>query len=239
VLTTHGIEEIYGLHLTTRLGVGHVEPLAGISMAAADVLEIEIHGRGGHGASPGQVVNPIPVAAQLLVGLSGVVESVVAGSDRALLSIGQVIGGTAFNIIPDVIRMRGSLRTLRADDRIELRARLEEYVTRLVAEQRATAIVRELTCCPALVNHVDQTALVHRCASDDVGADHVAPGVPVMASDDMALFLAERPGCYFRVGCGPSSSSPPPHHSPDFDIDEAALAVAARVAASVLVTASE
>jgi amidohydrolase len=206
-------------------------------MAAADVLEIEIRGRGGHGASPGQIVNPITVAAQLLVGLSGVVDSVVPGSDRALLSIGQVIGGTAFNIIPDVIRMRGSLRTLRADDRTELLARLEQYVQRLVAEQRATAVVRSLGCCPALVNHREPTALVHRCAADEVGAEHVVPGVPVMASDDMALFLAERPGCYFRVGCGPAGTSPPPHHSPDFAIDEAGLAVGAGVAASVLVTA--
>jgi amidohydrolase len=237
ILDRFGIEEIYGLHLVSRMPVGRVEACPGVSMAAADVLEIEVHGRGGHGASPDLVINPLAVAARLLVGLDQVLGD-AAQDGRALLSIGQLIGGAAFNVVPDIARMKGSLRTLRAADRREILDRLTRYVERIATEQRARAVIREIACCPALVNRDEETALVHRCAADELGADAVAAGSPVMASDDMALFLAERPGCYFRVGAAPDGvASPPAHHSPDFEIDERALLAGARVAASSLVTA--
>jgi amidohydrolase len=233
VLDTHAVEEIYGLHLTSRVPVGVIEACPGVSMAAADVLEIGVHGRGGHGASPELVINPIAIAAQILVGLS----EVVGGSTSSLLSIGQIIGGTAFNIVPDLATMKGSLRTLAATDRREILERLAAYVERIASEHRARATVREVVCCPALVNHDVATEHVHACATAELGASHVERGGPVMASDDMSLFLAERPGCYFRVGAAPSNRPGPAHHSSDFEIDERGLAVGARVAASVLVNA--
>ncbi len=233
-LDAHRVEEIYGLHLTSRLPTGRVETCAGISMAAADVLEIEVHGRGGHGATPQLTVDPLAVAAQLLVGLQQVIDE--GRRDHALLSIGQVIGGTAFNIIPDLIEMRGSLRTLRSADRNELLERLKRYVETVAAEQRARAVIRTIGCCPSVCNAEAQTTHVHACASIEVGADHVDRGDPVMASDDMALFLAARPGSYFRVGGAPAGG-PVPHHSALFEIDDAALGVGARVAAAVLLGA--
>jgi amidohydrolase len=233
VLDTHGVDEIYGLHLTSRVPVGLVEACPGVSMAGADVLEIAVHGKGGHGASPDLVINPIAIAAQILVGLS----SVVGGNTSALLSIGQIIGGSAFNIVPDIATMKGSLRTLKASDRRELLERLAAYVERVASEHRARAVIREVVCCPALVNHEVATEHVHACAAAELGASGVEAGGPVMASDDMSLFLAERPGCYFRVGAAPSNRPGPAHHSSDFEIDERGLAVGARVAASVLVNA--
>jgi amidohydrolase len=237
ILERFAIEEIYGLHLVSRMPVGRVEACPGVSMAAADVLEIEVHGRGGHGASPDLVINPIAVAARLLIGLDGVLGD--AGHDgRALLSIGQIVGGAAFNVVPDIARMKGSLRTLRGTDRREILDRLTQYVERIATEQRARAVVREIACCPALVNRDDQTALVHRCAAEELGEGAIVAGTPVMASDDMALFLAERPGCYFRVGAAPEGhASPPAHHSPDFEISERALLAGARVATASLLTA--
>lgn len=237
VLETHAIDEIYGLHLTTRVPAGRVEVSHGISMAAADVLEIEVHGTGGHGASPDLLVNPIAVAAQLLVGLQQVLDGSSTARDRAVLSIGEIVGGAAFNIVPDLVKMRGSLRTLAASDRSELLERLASYVKTIADEQRARAVVRELGCCPALVNHAPQATHVLAHARAVLGDAHVDVGTHVMASDDMALFLEARPGCYFRVGAalpGPAR----PHHSADFEIDEAGLAVAARVAATVIATAA-
>jgi amidohydrolase len=237
ILEHHGIEEIYGLHLVSRAAVGHVETCAGISMAAADVLEIEVHGRGGHGASPDLVINPITVAAQLLVHLQDVLGD-AARDRRAVLTMGEIVGGSAFNIVPDLIRMRGSLRTLRGQDRSEIRERLTDYVKRVIDANRARAVIRELGCCPALVNHDTQTALVHRCAAEELGESHAVHGAAVMASDDMALFLAARPGSYMRVGAAPEGAMPPAgHHSPDFAIHEGGLHVGARVAGTVLLTA--
>jgi amidohydrolase len=238
VLDRHGVEEVYGLHLTSRIPVGRIEARSGVSMASADFLEIEVTGRGGHGALPHLAVDPIAIAAQILIGLPQLVASTVAAQRAAVLTIGQLSAGTAANIIPERALMRGSMRTLNAGDRRELLERVAAYVQALATAQRARATLRSLGGdCPPLVNHEHQTRLVCGCARDELGATGVEDGEPVLASDDMSLFLEERPGCYFRVGAAPKHRPSPPHHSPDFEIDEGGLAVGARVAASVLLHA--
>jgi amidohydrolase len=238
VLDRHGIEEVYGLHLTSRLPVGRIEARAGVSMASADFLEIEVKGRGGHGAAPHLAVDPIAIAAQLLVGLQQVVTSTVPVQHAAVLTIGQFTAGTAPNIIPERAVLRGSLRTLRAEDRAAVLERLDAYVQAVATAQRAQATIRCLGAgCPPLVNHAQPTALVCSCADGELGAGGVEPGEPVLASDDMSLFLEHRPGCYFRVGAAPEGRPGPSHHSPDFEIHEGGLGVGARVAAQVLLRA--
>ncbi len=238
VLEDHGVEEIYGLHLTSRTPVGKVEARSGVSMASADFLEIEVTGRGGHGAYPHLVVDPIAIAAHMLVGLQQLVASTVPAQRSATLTIGQFTAGTAANIIPERAVMRGSLRTLSARDRRELLERLGAYVQAMATAQRAQAAVRTRgDGCPPLVNHERQTELVCGCIRDELDPDGLFPGEPVLGSDDMALFLEQRPGCYFRVGAAPEGRPPPPHHSPDFEIHEGGLAIGARVAARVLLHA--
>jgi amidohydrolase len=240
VLDTHSVEEIYGLHLISRLPVGRIEACAGVSMASADVLEIEVSGRSGHGASPHLAVDPIAIAAQILVGLPQLVTSTVPAQHAAVLTIGQLWAGSAANIIPERAFMRGSLRALRARDRQELLARIAAYVEGVATAHRAHAAVHTVGgCCPPLVNHEQPTALVRGCASAELGATCVEAGEPVLASDDMSLFLEQRPGCYFRVGAAPEGRPPPSHHSADFEIHEGGLMVGARVAASVLMHALE
>jgi hippurate hydrolase len=87
--------------------------------------------------------------------------------------------------------------------------------------------------CPPLVNPERETALVHRCAADELGEAAVVEGNPVMASDDMCLFLRERPGCYFRVGIAPTHGRDVPHHAPEFEMNEDGLPVGLRVALGV------
>lgn len=238
VLDRHRVDEIYGLHLTSRTPVGRVEASPGVSMASADFLEIEVTGRGGHGASPHLAVDPIAIAAQIVIGLQQLVTGTVPALHAAVLTIGQFSAGTAANIIPERAFLKGSLRTLRSRDRRELLERLGAYVQAVAAAQRARASLQTVGGgCPPLVNHERQTALVCGCARAELEADGVVSGEPVLASDDMSLFLEQRPGCYFRVGAAPEGRTPPPHHSPDFEIHEGGLGVGARVAASVLLHA--
>jgi amidohydrolase len=240
ILDHHRVEEVYGLHLTSLLPVGQVHARSGVSMASADFLEIEVTGRGGHGASPHLAVDPIAIAAQILLGLPQVVTSTVPALHAAVLTIGQFSAGGAPNIIPERAVLRGSLRALRARDRQTLLERIAGYVQSIARAQRGTASLRNLgEGCPPLVNHEHQTRLVCGCAGDELGDAHVGPGEPVLASDDMSLFLEQRPGCYFRVGAAPQGRPSPPHHSPDFEIDEGGLGIGARVAASVLLHAMQ
>jgi amidohydrolase len=235
VLDEPRVDEIYGLHLVSRVPTGRVELTAGTAMASADLFELEVTGRGGHGASPHLAIDPIVVSAHLVIGLSQVVTAAVAPDDAAVVTIGEVAAGTAPNIIPERAVMRGSLRALRSADRRVVLERLEAYARSLAAAHRARAALRLVgEPCPALVNHDGPTAHVHRCAAGELGAACVVAGRPVLASDDMSVFLGQRPGCYFRVGAAPPGREPPPHHSSEFDLDEAGLAVGARVAATVL-----
>jgi amidohydrolase len=234
VLEHNAIDEIYGLHLTSRLAAGRIEACPGISMASADFLEVDVRGRGGHGASPHMATNPLDVAARILVGLGDVVRRVLPAAGTGSLAFTQIAAGVAPNIIPEIARMQGSLRALRSADRKELLDALAAHVERIAAETGARAFIHPIgACCPALVNDENLAAHVRSCAGalGDVTPD---TGEPVLASDDMSLFLQRRPGCYFRVGAAPSAK-PPQHHSPDFAIDEAGLAVGARVASAVIV----
>jgi amidohydrolase len=234
VLDTYAIEEIYGLHLTSRMPVGRVEACPGVSMASADVIELDVRGRGGHGALPGLAIDPIVIAAQILVGL----HELVTDPHATALTFGQIAAGTAPNIIPDHALLRGTLRALHARDRDALLARAQAYVAKVATNARASATLRTIgACCPALSNHAEQTQRVHTCAASELGPHDVAAGEPVLASDDMSLFLARRPGCYFRVGAAPEGKPPPPHHSPEFELHEDGLGIAARVAAQVLLHA--
>jgi amidohydrolase len=238
VLDRHRVEEVYGLHLTSRLPVGRVEACAGVSMASADFIEVEVTGRGGHGASPHLAVDPIAIAAHILVGLQHAVTSTVPAQRAAVLTIGQFIAGTAPNIIPEAALMRGSLRTLSSVDRRELLERIASIAEGVAHGQRGRATVRTVGgCCPPLSNHERQTELVRACAEAELGSGLVEAGEPVLASDDMSLFLEQRPGCYFRVGAAPVGGPGPAHHSPKFEINEGSLLVGARVAASVLLHA--
>jgi metal-dependent amidase/aminoacylase/carboxypeptidase family protein len=174
----------------------------------------------------------------VLIGLQQLVTTTVAAGDAAVLTIGELIAGSAPNIIPETAVMRGSLRALRAADRRALLERLEAYVASIAIAHRGAATLRSIGgACPPLVNHAEQTARVQRCAGAELGHACVVPGTAVLASDDMSLFLEQRPGCYFRVGAAPIGREPPAHHSPRFEIDEAGLAIGARVAATILLGA--
>jgi metal-dependent amidase/aminoacylase/carboxypeptidase family protein len=88
-----------------------------------------------------------------------------------------------------------------------------------------------------VVNHAKETDFVHRCAATAVDEASVVEGGRVMASDDMSLFLRERPGCYFRVGIAPTHGKPRPHHAPEFEMNEAGLAVGLRTGLEVMLAA--
>jgi amidohydrolase len=238
VLDSPRADEVYGLHLTSLAPVGLIEVRPGITMASADFFEIEVLGRGGHGAMPHLAIDPIAIAAQILVGLPQLVSGAVAAQDVAVLSVGQFAAGTAPNIIPRSAVMRGSLRALRAADREKLLDRMATYLSAVARAHGGEARLRAIgSTCPALVNHEAPSAHVERCAGRELGEASVTAGGPILASDDMSLFLAERPGCFFRVGAAPEGRPPPAHHSPDFEIHEGSLAIGARAAAAVLVGA--
>jgi amidohydrolase len=232
------VEEVYGLHLTTLQPVGQVQVRPGPSMASADAFSVEVRGAGGHGAMPHLSVDPITAAANILLGMQSLISREVAAQDTAVLTVGQIVSGTKGNIIPDKAIMRGTIRAFDQKVRDQLISRLKTFVSHIATAYRAEAELRlEGGSCPAVVNHATETAFVHRCVADEMGADAVNEGRLVMASDDMSLFLRERPGCYYRVGIAPASGPAHPHHAPEFVMNEAGLMVGLRTGLGVMLSA--
>ncbi len=234
VLENPRVDEIYALHLTTQDAAGTVNVRRGPTMASGDGFNVEVTGKGGHGAYPHLSVDPMTAAAHILIGMQSLVTKEVAAKETVVLSVGQIMAGTKNNIIPDKAVMRGTLRTFDMDVREQLLGRLQSFVSDMARAYRAEARLDLTMGCPPVVNPSKETDFVHHCCIDELGETAVVEGSPVMASDDMSLFLRARPGCYFRVGISPTHSRAVPHHAPEFEMNEDGLPVGLRVALSVL-----
>jgi amidohydrolase len=232
------VEQVYGLHLTTQTPAGLVHVMPGPAMASADFFTVEIRGLGGHGAFPHLSRDPITVAAHLVVGMQALVSREVPALETAVLTVGQIESGSKHNIIPQRAVLRGSLRTYDNGVRAQVLERLGVFASRIAEAYRAEArVTMDGEGTSPVVNPEAPTAFVHRCMADELGAAGIAEGKPVMASDDMAFFLEQRPGAYFRVGIGPSDREPAPHHNPHFYMNEDGLPVGLRVALNVMLHA--
>ena len=230
VLEDPPVETVLGLHLTARDPVGQVLVQPGPSFASADFFDIQIKGMGGHGAFPHLSVDPITVAAHIVIGLQDLVARETPAQDPAVLTVGQVDSGNKHNIIPETAVLRGSIRTFKQNIRDQLVERLGAFASRIAQAYRAEAQLHLVgDYCPPVDNDVDVTERVRQGAIAELGAEAVREGTPLMGSDDMSLFLEAKPGCYFRVGVGMEGNLHT-HHQSRFEIDEAGLGIGLRVA---------
>ncbi|HUJ77288.1 MAG TPA: M20 family metallopeptidase [bacterium] len=232
------VETVLGLHLTTQFPLGWVGVRPGPMFAGADFFDIEVLGKGGHGAFPHLSIDPITAAAHILIGMQELVSREIPAQETAVMTVGQMESGTKHNIIPEVAWLRGTIRTFNADIRNQLVERLSAFATRMASAYRAEARVHMgAENCPAVVNDQRWAHCVHDAAVEEVGAEHVTEGEKIMGSDDMSLFLNERPGCYFFVGLAPKDKPAMPHHHPGFEIDDSGLDVGVRVGLRSLLVA--
>ncbi|WP_143591439.1 M20 metallopeptidase family protein [Thermoactinospora rubra] len=220
------VDYAVGLHLQAGLPTGVVGIGPGVQWASSDELRILVRGKGGHAGDPRDTVDPIAVAARILLELQAIPCSPRLRA-RAVATVGQIHAGTAPNVVPEVAELAGTVRTMDEDDRRWLLAEME-HTARVIASAGRTELDFSMGAhCPAVMCDPDVTGTVHEALAASLPAGTVVPAEPGTASDDMGRFLREVPGCYFRVGISdPSAGEPYPHHHPRFDIDERALPVA-------------
>jgi amidohydrolase len=211
-------------HIWIERPIGTIDITPGAIMAAAEKWNCTVTGKGGHGAMPNQTVDPIVATAQAITALQTVVSRNVSPLETAVVTVGQVHGGSAFNIIPAQVEMDGTIRTYSLQVKETVLQRVREVVEGAVSACGATADLEFIPLTPAVINDPEVTEVVRAAAEAVVGPENVFSGERTMGSEDAAFFMQEVPGCYFFLGSANAERGlNAPHHSPHFDFDEDAL----------------
>lgn len=224
------VDAVVGLHIWNDLPVGTVALRSGPVFGSVDEITISIEGQGGHGAVPHRAVDPIVAAAHVVTALQTIVSRETAPLEAAVVTIGMIQSGTAFNIIPDRVDMRGTVRAFTEEIREHTLRRVEEIAGGVARSLRCGATVTNRFGSPPAVNDAAVTAVVRDVAVGIVAGERVVELKPTTGSDDMAYFLQRAPGCYFAVGShNRERGLDAAHHNPRFDFDEEALVIGAKV----------
>jgi amidohydrolase len=227
-----GVDSIIGLHLISTYPVGRIGVRAGAIFASATSFEMTVKGRGGHAASPEETIDPIVIAAYITTALQTLISRESAPFSPAVITIGSIHAGSAFNIIPEQAVLQGTMRAFSQEHRDFLLRRIDEMARGISTAMGGSCTIEWSDSCPPCVNDPEVTAVVHEAAIATVGEQAVDDSEVVMTtgSDDMGIFLEAVPGCYFIVGANNADKGANyAHHHPRFNVDEDALPIAVEV----------
>ena len=224
VLQRFPVDAVYALHNWPGVPAGKFGFVTGPAMASVDQAIVKIRGKGGHGASPHETIDPVVASAHVVTALQTLVSRNVDPLDAAVVTVGSIHGGTASNVIPNGVELKITIRTFRDEVREYLKERLPALVRAQAESFGASADVDYKLGFPIVVNHPAETDLARAVARDLFGPDRISPHfAPRTASEDFAYFLEERPGSYIFVGNGASA----PLHNPNYDFNDEIIGPAA------------
>ncbi len=217
---------IIGQHCTPELEVGKLGFRAGPFMASSDELYVTVKGKGGHAAQPDKLIDPIMIMAHLLPRLKAdFAARYGAATMPSLLAFGKVEALGATNVVPDEVKLAGTLRAFNEEARADMHIWLPERANAICAEQRGSCDFRVMKGYPVLVNNDALTAHMRAAAVELVGARNVVDMDLRMGSEDFAFYTHVMPGCFFRLGTGVPGAPTRNLHTSAFDIDEEAMRI--------------
>lgn len=218
-------EAIYALHVYPHLPYGTVGFRAGQYMASADEIYITVKGKGGHAALPHQTIDPIAIAANLIVSLQQIISRNNNPLNPSVLSFGKIQGGNAGNVIPDQVRIEGTLRCMDETWRAKAHDLIKQHIKGLCEAMGATVDVEIPKGYPFLYNDPMLTQKAIQIAAKVVGADHVKELDRRMAAEDFSFYTHHVPGCFFRIGTSYNNQYNIPVHNAHFDIYANAIGI--------------
>ena len=214
------VSSIFALHLWPGLPFGKAATKAGPIMAAADAFEMRVKGKGGHGAMPHLTTDAVAIAAQIVTALQTVVSREVNPVEPAVLTVGEIEAGFAFNIIPETARLGGTVRTLDADLRKQIPKRMEELARGIARGMRGDAELDYHFSYPVARNDADAAEFALGVIGELFGEENVVELTDSsMGAEDFAFFLEHVPGAFIWLGVGDVSGL----HTPKFAFDEEIL----------------
>ncbi|MBK9154910.1 MAG: amidohydrolase [Chloracidobacterium sp.] len=237
VMNNPKIEAIFGIHINSRTESGTIRYKSGSIMAASDWFEIKIKGRQTHGAYPWLGTDPIAVATQIYTGLQMIV---ARRSDLpkapVVITVGRINGGVRENIIPEELVMAGTIRTLDAEMQKDVHAKIRQTAKSIAESMGATVEVMIETKAPVTHNTPSLVEKMLPSLQKAAGKENVHLGEWVTGAEDFSYFQSV-PSFYFTVGGMPKGMEPekaPPHHTPDFYVDDSRLDVGVKAFANIV-----
>lgn len=211
------VAEVYGMHNMPNLPVGEFSIRPGAIMAATDEIQIFIEGCGGHAAQPNACVDPTLAGAAIMQALQSIVSRNLDPVDNAVISITTFHAGDAFNVIPQTAKLSGTVRTLDADVRDMIEARINAMVPAIAEGYGCKVEIDYIRGYPVTVNHDDQTDFAVKVASDVAGESAVEANMrPLLGGEDFSYMLEARPGAMIFIGNGDTAGL----HHPEYDFND-------------------
>jgi len=234
-----GVAAIFGGHVDRRFEVGQVVADDGPLAASADTFEIELVGKGAHGARPHESADPIVGAAALISALQTIVARRIDPAAPAVVTVGSIHAGTAPNVIPERAVLTGTLRATTPETRAAIGNEVRRIAQSVAESYRLTARAIVHLGTPPVVNPPNAARWARQAASSVLGESAVVPfGITNMGGEDFAYYLERIPGCFMRIGAREEGGERLPAHSPRFTAAEESIFVGAAVLAETARVAS-
>ncbi|MFT5885368.1 MAG: amidohydrolase [Arcticibacterium sp.] len=223
-LKSPDVDVIFGLHIGSKISAGDIEYKAGPAMAGVDQFYITVKGQQTHGAKPWAGIDPITAASQIVMGLNTIVSrSVNLVENPAVVSVGSIHGGNRHNIIPEEVKLIGTIRTLDPEQRTLVHRRIKEVAENIAKSAGAEATVFIENGYPVTVNDVALTKKMLPSLQKAIGQNSVSETPVILGAEDFSYFAREVPGLFFFLGGKDPNKKAidvAAHHTPDFYLDE-------------------
>ncbi len=220
-------DSIYAMHNAPGMRLGRFGAVAGTLTAAGAFFDVRVRGTGGHGAHPDTTVDPVVVAAEIVMAAQSVVARNIKPADAAVVSITQMHAGDAYNVIPEDAHLAGTVRTFSMDVMARVEQRLTALARGIASAHDAEASVEFRTVFHPVVNDASASALAGDVCAELVGESNVFRELPPgTGSEDFSFMLEQVPGCYLLLG-NRDDTHKAPVHNPSYDFNDAALAYGA------------
>lgn len=230
------VDGAFALHVDANNYVGKVSMRVGPQSAAADEFSVTVRGRGGHASRPQAAVDPVVIGAHIVTALQTLVSREVSPMEPAVVTVGRLVGGSAFNVIPATAIIEGTVRTYNEGVQAHIERRLPVMVKGIAEAMRATAEVEYRRLYPLLVNHATGVEVAWSVVTELLGPKAALEGEAIMGSEDFSFVLQKAPGAMVRLGVRNKDwKQIRPTHSPEFDMDETALPLGVAVMAGMAV----
>jgi amidohydrolase len=219
------MDSVWGMHNWPGLEVGRAVAHCGAAMAAADIFVLTIDGKGGHAAMPHLTKDPVAAAGMCILALQTLISRQLDPFDQVVISLTKLEAGSAFNVIPATATIGGTLRTMNAETRLRMIAKIETTAKNAAATMGCNVSMELRPGYPPTLNHESDALFARDIITEMLGADGLETGMtPVMGAEDFSFMLEKKPGAYIWLGAGLQSEN---LHSPHFDFNDDLLPIGA------------